>query len=65
MIAPQIPKSKRKVEALDKALPTIASRLEEDAALKKWPKPRLCCANGILTKENDGSTRSECVLRKD
>jgi hypothetical protein len=25
--------------------------------LKKWPKPWLCCANGILeTKANDGST---------
>jgi hypothetical protein len=38
MVAPLIPKPKRKAEDLVKAPPTIASRLEEDAALKKWPK---------------------------
>jgi hypothetical protein len=54
MVDPLTPKPKRKAEALAKASPTIASRLEEDAALKKWPKPRLCCANVILeTKGND------------
>ena len=35
MAAPLTPKPKRKAEALAKAPPTIASRLEEDAALKK------------------------------
>jgi hypothetical protein len=47
-------------EALAKAPPTIASRREEDVALKKWPKPWLCCAKGILeTKANDGSTAAK------
>ena len=46
MVAPLTPKPTRKAKALAKAPPTIASRREEDAALKKWPKPRLCCANG-------------------
>jgi hypothetical protein len=48
MVVPLTPKSTRKAEALAKAPPTIASRREEDVALKKWPKPWLCCANGIL-----------------
>jgi hypothetical protein len=60
MVAPLTPKPTRKAEALAKAPPTIASRLKEDVALKKWPKSWLCCANGILeTKENDRSIRSE------
>jgi hypothetical protein len=49
-------------KALDKAPPTIASRREEDGALKKWPKPRLCCANGIPeTKANDGRTAEKAT----
>jgi hypothetical protein len=48
MVVPLTPKPTRKAEALAKAPPTIASRREEDVALKKWPKPWLCCANGIL-----------------
>ncbi len=57
MVAPLTPKPTRKVEALAKAPPTIASRREEDVVLKKWPKPWLCSANGILeTKANDGNT---------
>ena len=56
MVAPLTPKPTRKAKALAKATPTIASRREEDAALKKWPKPRLSCANDIPeTKGNDGS----------
>ena len=39
MVAPLTPKPTRKAEALAKAPPTIASRREEDVALKKWPKP--------------------------
>jgi hypothetical protein len=57
MVAPLTPKPTRKTKVLAKTPPTIVSRREEDAALKKWPKPRLCCANGIPeTKANDGST---------
>jgi hypothetical protein len=57
MTAPPTPKPTRKAESLARAPPTIASRREEDAALKKWPKSRLCSVNGILeTKGNDGST---------
>jgi hypothetical protein len=38
----------------------MVSRREEDVALKKWPEPWLCCANGILeTKANDGSTAAK------
>jgi hypothetical protein len=48
MVTPLTPKPTRKAEALAKAPPTIASRREEDVALKKRPKPWLCCANGIL-----------------
>jgi hypothetical protein len=47
MVAPLTPKPTRKTKVLTKAPPTIASRHEEDTALKKWPKPRLCCANDI------------------
>ncbi len=39
MVVPLTPKPTRKAEALAKAPPTIASRREEDVALKKWPKP--------------------------
>jgi hypothetical protein len=57
MTAPPTPKPTRKAEALDRESPTITSRREEDAALKKWPKSRLHCANGILeTIANDGNT---------
>jgi hypothetical protein len=51
MVAPLTPKPTRKGKALVKAPPTIASRREEDAVLKKWAKPRLCCANGIPKKK--------------
>ncbi len=37
MVTPLTPKPTRKAEALAKAPPTIASRREEDVALKKWP----------------------------
>jgi hypothetical protein len=63
MVAPLTPKPTRKVETLAKAPPTIASRREEDVALKKWPKPWLCSANGILeTKANDGSTSEKAPV---
>ncbi len=39
MVGPLTPKPTRKAEALAKAPLTIASRREEDVALKKWPKP--------------------------
>jgi hypothetical protein len=62
MVAPLTVKPKRKTETLAKAPPTIVSRLEEDDALKKWPKPRLGCANGILeTKANDGRTAAKAT----
>jgi hypothetical protein len=55
--SPTDTQAETKTEALAKAPSTIASRLEEEATLKKWPNPRLCYANGILeTKTNDGST---------
>jgi hypothetical protein len=54
MVTPLTPKPTWKSEALAKAPPTIASRREEDVVLKKWPKPWLWCANGILeTEAND------------
>ena len=57
MVVPPTPKSTCTAEALTRAPPTVASRREEDIALKEWSKPWLCCANGILeTKANDGST---------
>jgi hypothetical protein len=56
MTAPPTPKPTRKAEALARAPPTIASRREEDAALKEVALPRYRCANGILeTKAIDGS----------
>jgi hypothetical protein len=60
MTTPTTPKPTRKAETLVRAPPTVVSRCEEDVALKKWPKPWLCCANGILeTKANDGSTAAK------
>jgi hypothetical protein len=38
MVVPLTTKPTRKVEYLVKAPSTIASRREEDVALKKWPK---------------------------
>jgi hypothetical protein len=40
MVVPLTPKPTRKAEALVRTPPIIASRREEDAALKKWPKPK-------------------------
>ncbi len=49
MVAPLTPKSTRKAEALARAPPTIASRREEDAALKEVAMlPRYRCASCIL-----------------
>ena len=45
MVAPLTPKPTRKAEALARAPPTIASSCEENAALRKWHWPRLCCAS--------------------
>ena len=60
MAAPLTPKPTRKAEALARAPPTIASRREEDAALRKWPKPRYRCASCILeTKAQVGSTAAK------
>ena len=57
MTVPPTPKPTRKVEALVREPPTIASRREEDDALKEVALPRYRCANGILeTKVNDGIT---------
>jgi hypothetical protein len=39
MVDPLTPKPTRKTEVLAKVSTTIASRREEDVALKKWPKP--------------------------
>ena len=58
--APPTPKPTRKAEALARAPPTIASCREEDAALRKWPLPRYCCASCILeTKTKVGSTAAK------
>jgi hypothetical protein len=61
MVAPPTPKPTRKAEPLARAPPTIASRREEDAALRKWPLlPRYCCASCILeTKTKVGSTAAK------
>ncbi len=63
MVGPLTPKPTRKAEALVKAPPTIASRHEEDVALKKWPNPWLYCAKDILetkaNETNDGSTAAK------
>jgi hypothetical protein len=44
-VVPLVLKTTRKAEALARVPPTIASRREEDAALRKWPLPRYCCAS--------------------
>ena len=56
MVAPLTPKPTRKAETLARAPPTIASRREEDAALKEVAMlPRYRCASCILeTKTTDG-----------
>ncbi len=61
MVAPLTSKPTRKDEALDRAPPTIASRREEDAALKEVAMlPRYRCASCILeTKTTDGSTAAK------
>ena len=40
MVAPLTPKPKRKAEVFTRVPPTIVLSREEDAALRKWPKPR-------------------------
>ena len=60
MVAPLTPKPKRKAEAFTRAPPTIVLSREEDAALRKWPKPRYRCARCILeTKTKVGSTAAK------
>jgi hypothetical protein len=49
MVSPLTPNPTRKAESLTKAPPTIVSRREEDVALKKWPKPWLCCDTGLVS----------------
>jgi hypothetical protein len=60
MVSPLTPKPTRKAEALDRAPPTIASRREEDDALKEVAMlPRYRCASCILeTKTTDLDTYS-------
>jgi hypothetical protein len=45
MVSPLTPKPKRKAEDLTRTSPTIASSREEDAALRKGPKPRHRCVS--------------------
>ena len=45
MVVPPTPKQTRKAEALARAPPTIASSCEENAAMRKWHEPPLCCAS--------------------
>jgi hypothetical protein len=61
MVDPLTPKPTRKVEALARTPPTIASRREEDDALKEVAMlPRYRCANCILeTKTTDGITAAK------
>ncbi len=61
MVAPLTPKPTRKDEALARVPPTIASRREEDAALKEVAiLPRYRCASCIPeTKTNVGSTAAK------
>ena len=61
MVAPLTPKPTRKAETLARAPPTIASRREEDAALKEVAiLPRYRCASCIPeTKTNVGSTAAK------
>jgi hypothetical protein len=57
MVVPLTSKPTRKTEDLTKAPLTIASRREEDAALKEVVFPRYRSANDILeTKVKDGNT---------
>jgi hypothetical protein len=58
MVAPLTPKPTRKAKALAKAPPTIASRCEEDAALKKWPKPRYTHPLFFFSKNGDGENEA-------
>jgi hypothetical protein len=60
MAAPPTPKPTCKAEPLAREPPTIFSRREEDAALRKWPLPRYSCASCILeTKTKVGSTAAK------
>ncbi len=57
MVAPLTPKPTHKAEPLARAPSTIASRREEDVALRKWSWPRYCCGSCVLeTKTKVGST---------
>jgi hypothetical protein len=64
MVTPLTPKPTRKAEALARAPSTIASRREEDVALKEVAMlPRYRCASCILeTKTTDGSTPSKAPV---
>jgi hypothetical protein len=59
MTVPLTPKPTRKVEALTKAPPTIASRREEDVALKKWPKPSHGAGTGPFFKKKSMSREQQ------
>jgi hypothetical protein len=54
MVVPLTPNPTRKSKALAKALSTIVSRHEEEAALKEVELPRYRCANGILETRTKG-----------
>jgi hypothetical protein len=58
-VSPLKPKSTRKAESLVRTSSTIVSCREEDAALRKWPLPRYCCASCIL----ETKIKSEAPLR--
>jgi len=45
MVDPPTPKPTWKAETLVRAPSTMVSSCEENAAQRKWPVPRLCCAN--------------------
>ncbi len=60
MVAPLTPKPKRKVEALARTPPTIASRHKENFELRKWQLPRYCCARCIL--ETKTKVKSTAVM---
>jgi hypothetical protein len=60
MATPPTPKPTFKAEALVREPPTIVSRREEDAALRKWSLSRYCCASCIL----ETKTKSEAPQRK-
>ena len=76
MVAPLTPKATRKPETLTKVPPNIDSRHEEDAELKKWPKPRLfrrgkkfskICSGGVwrhrLPQSQTSTCESQCARR--